>query len=239
MVLLLLAAAGCKPAVGSACKPDETRCLGKTAQLSCHAGKFIETPCKGPAGCSTSEAGVRCDISGNQAGDRCSDADEGAASCAGRRMIVCRGGRYVFAECRGPRGCANEGGRAVCDASLAQTGDACSKEGLKACSEDGTQVLTCQASKMRFFYFCRGKAGCAATSGKLNCDMSLAALKDPCDGSMEGKHACSEEGGSILVCRAGQFVLDERCPARKSCSTEGGGIRCERQPAMRTQTFPK
>jgi hypothetical protein len=223
----------CKPAVGSSCATDEARCLDKSSQLSCDNGRFIQTPCRGPAGCSTSDRGVRCDISGNRPGDACSRVDEGAASCVGQRMIVCRGGQYVFAECRGAKGCSNEAGRAVCDTSLALRGDACNKPGAKACSKDGKEVLSCQAGEMSFLYFCRGEVGCNAAGGKLNCDMSVADPGDACDRSMEGKNACSGDGSRILVCREHRFTDDEKCKPGTRCSTEGGGISCTKPERKR------
>ena len=229
-VLVAVTAGACKPAVGSSCEADESRCLNASTQLSCHDGHFIATPCRGRKGCASSDEGVSCDISSNRAGDPCSSADEGAASCVGpQRMVVCRDGKYRFVDCRGAQGCANEAGRALCDTSVAEDGDQCSKEASKACSKDGTRVLSCQAGAMRRLYFCRGEEGCAASAGKVNCDMSVAAKDDDCDAKMQDKNACSADGKSILVCKQGRFVIDEPCKAGTGCSTEGGGISCTRR----------
>lgn len=225
---VLLGIAACKPGVGSSCEPDESRCLDKTSQLSCDDGHFIRTPCKGPGGCAADDKGVRCDISGNQPGDPCSRADEGAASCVGRRMIVCHGGKYGFTECRGEQGCSNEAGRALCDTSIAANGDPCVKEGLKACSTDGKQAMSCKAGKMEPLLVCRGDAGCTATSGKVNCDTSIADVGDVCDSSMEGKNACSSKRDAILVCRGARFALDEKCKRGKDCIVSSGSISCDR-----------
>ncbi|HMJ09848.1 MAG TPA: hypothetical protein VK524_00510 [Polyangiaceae bacterium] len=230
VVFCVAGASACKPDVGSSCEPDESRCLNSSTQLSCHDGRFIATPCRGRAGCGTSDHGVSCDISGNRAGDPCSSADEGAASCvAPAKMVVCRAGKYQFTECRGAQGCKNEAGRALCDTSIAESGDVCSKEGLKACGKDAKQVLSCQAGKMAFLYSCRGEQGCTASSGKLNCDMSVAQVEDVCDPRMDEKNACSSDGKAILVCRKGKFAVDEPCKAGTGCSTEGGGISCTKR----------
>jgi hypothetical protein len=225
---IALGAANCKPGVGSSCEPDESRCLDRASQLSCDDGHFIRTPCKGPGGCAADDKGVRCDISGNQPGDPCSRADEGAASCVGPRMIVCRAGKYGFAECRGEKGCSNEAGRALCDTSVAVSGDSCVKEGLKACSTDGKQAMSCKAGKMQPLYACRGEAGCAVTGGKVNCDTSIADVGDVCDSSGEGKNACSAKHDAILVCRTGHFALDEKCKHGKNCVVSGGSISCDK-----------
>jgi hypothetical protein len=220
----------CKPAVGRSCEPDESSCLDTTSQLSCDKGRFIATPCRGPAGCASSERGVSCDISKNRAGDACSSADEGAASCVGaERMVVCRAGQYVHAECRGAQGCVNQAGRAMCDTSVALVGDGCTKEGLKACDKDGKRVLACKGGKMEFLYFCRGEKSCEVLASKVNCDMSSAALGDGCAPTMEGKNACSADGAGILVCKQGRFAEDEKCKPGTGCSTEGGGISCTRR----------
>jgi hypothetical protein len=144
-------------------------------------------------------------------------------------MVVCRDGKYRFSECRGTQGCQNEAGRALCDTSIAEPGDTCSKEALKACSKDGKQVLSCQGGSMRRLYSCRGEDGCAARAGTVNCDMSVAALSDGCDPKMDEKNACSDDGKAILVCRKGRFVVDEACKPGTGCSTEGGGISCTKR----------
>jgi hypothetical protein len=223
-----LSSANCKPSVGSSCEPDESRCLDRTSQLSCNDGHFIQTPCKGPGGCAADDKGVRCDISGNQPGDPCSRADEGAASCVGPRMIVCRGGKYGFAECRGEKGCSNEAGRALCDTSVAIGGDSCVKEGLKACSTDGKQAMSCKAGKMQPLYACRGEAGCSSAGGKVSCDTSIADIGDVCDASGEGKNACSTQRDAILVCRAAHFALDEKCKRGTKCNASGGSVSCDK-----------
>jgi hypothetical protein len=220
----------CKPSVGSSCEVDESRCLDQKTQLACDKGQFIATPCRGPAGCAANDQGVRCDISGNQQGDACSFSDEGAASCVGgQRMVVCRSGKYVFAECRGAKGCANAAGRAVCDTSLAADGDGCNKESAKACSTDGKQILSCKSGKMSSLLACRGDAACVAEGSKLNCDMSVARVGDVCDKTMDGKNACDEKRLSILVCRNGQFAFDEKCRANTACAAEGGSISCKKR----------
>ena len=218
----------CKPSVGSACDKGEARCLDPKRELVCQAGHFIESPCNGPDGCRQTEKGTSCDFSGNKPGDLCSIDDEGAASCSGKDgMLACHAGLYAFVPCRGPHGCVNAEGRALCDTSVAEPGDACSTENLKACAGDGSQVLICRQHTMQRFYLCRGANGCAPTAGKLNCDTSVAKLGDACDKKLEGQaFACTPDESQILVCKGGAFVLDETCKSGQKCGLVAGSTKC-------------
>lgn len=227
-LLTVLFTAACKPAVGSSCEKGEARCTDPKTELACQAGRFIETPCRGPGGCELTLLGTRCDFSANQSGDACSADDEGAASCANRDvMLSCHGGRYASLPCRGPQGCVNTDGRAQCDTSLAEPADPCRAENLKACSYDGTQVLICKQGAMQHFYLCRGPAGCKQANGKLKCDTSLAKVGDACDQKLEGEaFACTPDQRAILGCKGGAFALDEACKAGQKCTALTGGTRC-------------
>ena len=112
---------------------------------------------------------MRCDISGNAAGDPCSTDDEGAAAClgGGKGMIVCEKGKYASRPCRGPGGC-KEAVKVDCDESAAEIGDACSGGGYK----------------------------------------------------------CSVDHKSLLQCKDGKAVLDEKCPEGQSCKEQGNQVGC-------------
>ena len=224
---VLVLAAACKPGPGSSCEKGEARCLDKQRELICQDGKFVETPCRGPGGCSVAPEGVRCDISGNSAGDVCSTDEQGASACKdGQTMLSCRGGRYVAVPCRGPNGCQNEGTRSLCDQSMATLGDDCGTEGTKACSVDGREVLACKQGKMGPLVLCRGSRGCSAVGGKLDCDLSIAAEGDACDAKLEGHVACSRDAAKIVRCSGGRFVEDDTCKAGKRCVTSGTSTEC-------------
>ena len=218
----------CKPAAGSSCDKGEARCLDAKRELVCQAGHFIESPCNGPAGCRLTDQGTSCDFSGNQPGDPCSADDEGAAVCSNEAfMLACHGGLYALVPCRGARGCVNAEGRASCDTSIAEPGDACHDENLKACSGDGSQVLICKQHTMQRFYLCRGKSGCASSGGKLACDTSIAKLGDACDKKLEGQaFSCTPDETEILVCKGGAFVLDQTCKSGQRCSSVGPSTKC-------------
>jgi hypothetical protein len=220
-------AAGCRPGVGSRCEKGEARCVDQKRGLSCEGGQFIEVPCSGARGCSTSEAGVACDVSGNRQGDRCSRDEEGAAVCQGPNAIIaCHGGRFDVSPCRGAHGCVVEGGRAVCDTSIGIAGEACREDGKKACATDGSVVLSCSSGALAPLYLCRGPKKCASASGKLECDMSVAAAGDACDPRMEGHFACDAGLSALLVCKAGRFVSDENCKLGTKCVAEGNQTHC-------------
>ena|GEM_PF-845708 len=237
IILLTLSAAvalslpSCKPSVGSSCDKGEARCLDAKRELVCQAGSFIESPCNGPGGCRQTEKGTSCDFSGDKAGDPCSRDEEGAASCSTKDgMLACHGGLYALVPCRGPRGCENADGRAFCDTSIAEQGDPCSDENLKACAGDRSQVLICKQHTMQRFYLCRGANGCVSSAGKLNCDTSIAKLGDACDQKLEGQaFACTPDESQILVCKGGAFALDETCKFGQKCSVLGLSTKC-RQP---------
>jgi len=228
LLFVLCVAASCKPGVGSSCEKGEARCLDGQRALTCQAGKFIETPCRGPHGCALGERGTSCDFSANKPGDPCSSDDEGAATCADQRsMLACHGGIYGAVPCRGARGCELVDGRAACDTSLAEPNDACRDEGTKACTVDKSAVLVCKDHAMAPYYPCRGANGCGSSGGKLSCDTSLAKLNDPCDKKLEGQaFACTPDGASLLVCKAGAFALDQTCKSGQKCLTEGSSSHC-------------
>jgi hypothetical protein len=218
---------GCKPGVGSSCEKGESRCLDPNRALVCEKRKFIETPCLGKNGCRTEPAGVSCDVSANRAGDPCSTDEEGASVCADdKTLVACRRGKYARVPCRGPGGCLQEGGNTRCDATIAEVGEPCAENDKKACATDGRHVLACDEGRMRPQYECRGPNGCRVAERKVNCDLSIARLGDPCDKLVEGTFACSEDARAIVKCEGGQFILDEKCKGAERCLSEPGSTRC-------------
>ena len=223
----LLALAGCKPGVGSSCQKGDARCLDTARALVCESGHFIETPCRGKDGCSTKLEVTACDVHGNKPGDACSTDEEGSAVCSGpKAMLACHGGKYASIACRGERGCAEEGGRAECDESVAESGEACVFEGKKACSADGKQLLVCASGQNEARQACRGERGCSVVHGKIDCDVSIARSGDACDAAFEGSFACTEDALAIVRCGGGHFVSDASCKHGTRCLAEPGSVRC-------------
>ncbi len=227
--LALLGLFSCKPGPGSSCDPHEARCLDAKRALICDDGKFVETPCKGKAGCCTVQERTTCDISGNQPGDVCSQGDEGVAVCAGDdAMLACHSRKYERVGCRGPRGCEMLGAQCNCDQSIAEVGEACKKQNAKACSVDKTQVLSCTDGRMTAQYQCRGEGQCSSAGGKLACDQTVAKLGDICDKSLSGHIACSEDKKSLITCQAERFVPSEKCKPGTVCTVSGQSTKCEK-----------
>jgi hypothetical protein len=226
-LVVALGCVGCKPGVGSKCEKGESRCLDSGRALVCQKQVFIETPCLGKNGCRTEPAGVSCDVSGNRAGDVCSTDEEGVGVCAdAKTLVACRGGRYARVPCRGPGGCAQEGNRTSCDATIAEVGEPCVEEDKKACATDGRHVLACEKGLMGKKYECRGEHGCRVKERKVDCDLSIARLGDACDKLVEGHFACAEDARAIVRCEAGKFVADEKCKGAARCLAEPGSTRC-------------
>ncbi len=225
----LLGIFSCKPGPGTSCDPHEARCLDGKRALICEDGKFVETPCKGKAGCSTVQERTTCDITGNQPGDVCSNGDEGVAVCVGdEAMLACHGRKYERVPCRGPRGCDMLGAQANCDQSIAEVGEACKKESAKACAADKTQVLSCKGGRMATQYFCRGELHCSSEGGKLGCDETVARLGDACDKTLSGHIACSEDMKALITCQDEHFVPSEKCKTGTVCTVSGQSTKCEK-----------
>jgi len=232
VALGLSALVACKPSVGSSCEKGEARCIDPARSLTCEAGRFIETPCRGKDGCRLLPEGTSCDTRGNKDGDACSKDEEGAAVCSDPTTLVsCRAGAIVRSPCRGKGGCTEEAGRAQCDASIAEAGEVCAAGAKNACAVNGKEVLACAEGAMKKAYDCRGERGCSVVSGKIDCDTSVARLGDDCDKRLEGSFACTEDGGSIVKCTAGRFAKDETCKAPNRCLAEPGSTRCGKPEA--------
>jgi hypothetical protein len=227
-----LSSAGCRPGVGSSCEKGEARCLDSGRALACEGGQFIEVPCRGPKGCAAGANSIACDIQRSRSGDRCSRDEEGTAVCADeKRIMACRSGRFVSSPCRGPKGCALLGDRALCDTSVGILAEACREDGKKACAADGSAVLACKQHALAPLYLCRGPKGCALKEGKLDCDMSVAVERDACDPRQEGHVACSPDHTATLICKSGRFTSDEKCKRGTTCVAEEKQTRCSKIPS--------
>jgi len=221
----------CKPGVDSRCDKGDSRCLDHDRALTCQNGRFIETACRGKAGCRLEGEATACDVHGNQPGDVCSTDDEGAAVCLTENsMLSCRHGKYANVPCRGVHGCSEADGRAECDETVAESGEACGHDGKTSCSADGKRVLLCANGVTETHYQCRGERGCTVSGGKIDCDVSIARNGDACDTLFEGTYACTEDGAAIVRCVNGRFEADETCKHGMRCLAEPGTTRCAKPP---------
>jgi hypothetical protein len=141
-------------------------------------------------------------------------------------MLACHRGKYATMSCRGTLGCSEQGGHAECDETVAESGESCAHDGKKACSGDGKRVLVCASGQTETRYQCRGERGCSVTSGKIDCDVSVARNGDACDVKFEGTYACTEDTLAIVRCINGRFEPDETCKHGMRCLAEPGTTRC-------------
>lgn len=105
---------GCGPTAGDDCEGGGYVCENDTQALECRQGRWRAIPCKGTLGCSELEDRVRCDSSGNVAGDACAASAEGHAQCRadGRALLECRMGLLV--ETQSCQSCSVVGSEVVC-----------------------------------------------------------------------------------------------------------------------------
>ena len=115
ITMALLSTACLQPtAVGAdgPCSSDDSAACDPQTQrlLQCHGGRYeVSSDCKGAGGCTVDDQTVRCDASGNGAGDRCPTESFGKIRCepdAGRRILRCADGVLtVDGECPAPTIC--------------------------------------------------------------------------------------------------------------------------------------
>ncbi|AGC45960.1 hypothetical protein [Myxococcus stipitatus] len=85
------------PKAGDDCDGGGFVCQEAVLALECRSGTWREVPCRGPLGCRESDDAVRCDTSGNDAGDACASSAEGRGLCRrdGKAVLECRQGVLV------------------------------------------------------------------------------------------------------------------------------------------------
>jgi hypothetical protein len=104
-------------------------------------------------------------------------------------------------------------------------GDPCTAGAVCADPQTG---LFCNAGKWKSMG-CRGPGGCKVQSGNVNCDDTLANLKDGCD--EENEVACQTDKKAALECHSGNFVVGETCKGPKGCVVDGEKIQCDNDVA--------
>lgn len=80
------------PKEGATCDTSGFLCVDSTAALECYAGKWVKLPCKGADGCKREGDLVRCDMSGNVAGDNCASTavSRGLCTADGKGTLECK-----------------------------------------------------------------------------------------------------------------------------------------------------
>jgi hypothetical protein len=88
--------------------------------MECKLGVWVSLPCKGPGGCVRQDKVVKCDMSGNMAGDACASSAAGKGLCAadGLSTLECReeamSGNLVLTKTNTCRTCSIVGEQVVC-----------------------------------------------------------------------------------------------------------------------------
>jgi hypothetical protein len=115
LLLAALLLAACGPSAGSSCRGGGYVCSDEKEALECRSGTWRALPCKGPLGCVELEGSIRCDMSGNVAGDACALSSEGRGLCSasGTALLECRMG--VLVEIRQCSTCSMSNTRVICE----------------------------------------------------------------------------------------------------------------------------
>lgn len=119
LALLVLAASMCLTACGGAkeggtCSTNGFLCADTTAALECKGGLWVKLPCKGSGGCKREADVVKCDMSGNVAGDACASTAQGRGLCTSdmKGTLECRDG--VLVKTNDCRSCTVNGDQVIC-----------------------------------------------------------------------------------------------------------------------------
>jgi hypothetical protein len=247
----MVAACRSKPAPGAPCRAlDQLVCAAPDHALVCEragaagagaseagsavpaatGGAWVSVPCRGPRACGKNGDLDDCDDSIGASGDACplDPPLDYACTADHAQALVCKEGRYeLWRACRGPEGCAVEGGRNVrCDNTLGQPGDPCAQASSYACSVDRQTMLVCDGATLHPASSCRGPGGCKAErdARRVDCDDAVAQAADPCD--QEGRIACAVDGKSELFCSHGHYDKKRDC-RRSDCRLDGNELFCE------------
>jgi hypothetical protein len=224
--LVTVGLSGCKPKEGKSCRNESREsCTDERNALVCHSGVWVPMECKGPLGCRKVGGEGDCDQTVAADGDVCNLADDVVCANDQKSMLECKGNKWTkTASCLGSNGCMLVGKTVKCDNSVAALGDACSHEEDYACSPDKKLELVCKGGKFGISATCRGPKGCAVVGKQVSCDDTKAMANDSC--GKDQSYTCDLEGKSILVCKAGHYVLDEACKGKLNCRVLGTKVGC-------------
>lgn len=136
-----------------------------------------------------------------------------------KKALACHEGKWEEMSCRGPAGCAKNGGEAACDQTVAEDKDVCNLANDYVCSGDKKGMLECARNRWSFVQSCLGDRGCTMESKKVTCDNSIANAGDAC--REEEDYACSPDKKNALVCRGGKFGVASNCKGKNGCRVTG------------------
>ena len=163
---------------GDRCSRDEegtAACRTRASIVACHDGRFVESPCRGPKGCTLLAEHAICDSSIGVPGEACREAGKKACAADGSVVLECK--EHALARlypCRGARGCQLVEGRLDCDTTLAAEGDACDQrlEGHVACRPDRAAIVVCKNGRFAPDETCKKGTTCRIEGNQTRCTKS-------------------------------------------------------------------
>ncbi len=99
---------------GDSCNQNGFLCADAANALECKAGQWVKLPCRGSAGCTRTNDVIKCDMTGDLAGDNCASTAEGKGLCtaAGTATLDCRSG--VLVQTNTCSSCSVSGDQVIC-----------------------------------------------------------------------------------------------------------------------------
>jgi hypothetical protein len=225
------------PKEGESCDlhPRDAYCVDDATLLACAGGRFVKQACRE---CRQVTHGdlvetVRVDCHALGVGAEGASCNGDSRDCDGTDLVVCDAGKFRRYPCSGPDGCSFDHG-ARCDTRQAAVGASCRGDS-NACSRDGKTMLQCKDGRFAERLPCGGPKGCTFDRNDVECDLSQAAVGDPCEA---GSASCTRDGKTWLSCDGGRFAVVMQCAGPDAkCTTEGGAARCN-HPKLGTLGTP-
>jgi len=219
------------PKLGQPCADEQpSTCIGERTAAACIDHVWTQMKCRGPSGCRFSgPEDAQCDQSIATESETCLLPDDVTCSPEKDRMLRCLGHAWRSAQsCGGELGCTQTTKSVKCDNSIATLGDACLEEDDYACTFDKKHALRCGGGRFAIVSGCAGPKGCSIDrppeGAKVSCDDSVTPIGGPCE--KDSHYACSLDSKTIVVCRSGVFVVDERCKGKQLCGVRAGNAGC-------------
>ena len=138
-----------KPKVGDTCSTqDQADCKDETTIVTCDQGKYIEYPCKGPAGCKKEGRARQMRRVARRPGRRLQPRRQLHLRLRPQRPARVQGAQVGDEQPlpRPPTSARPKDPYVKCDQTVAEVGDACENKAA-ACSVDGKSVLECAEKK--------------------------------------------------------------------------------------------
>lgn len=106
-------------------------------------------------------------------GESCTSENIGRCDADAPRLLQCTNGSFrIYADCKGPNGCAVANDTAECDTSGNSVGDRCAptSEGKVRCDPDGgVNILRCVDGGLEVIFECPSPSTCGINDAGLTC----------------------------------------------------------------------